>query len=125
MKTLRLFLVTSLLTLILSACATTTTAPTKKGVDLQQQAARYNEARELFLGKHYSDAALILMPLAQQGHSGAQYSIGYMYYYGYGVPHNEREAMHWIGIAAARGELKAQQALKIIESQGQKQSLPK
>jgi TPR repeat protein len=109
--------------LVLSACATTT-SKTHQGIDQEKQAALYQEARQLFLDGHYKDAAAILMPLAQQGHPGAQYSVGYMYHYGYGLPHNEREANHWISIAAARGNAKAKEALELLQTHYQKQPLP-
>jgi TPR repeat protein len=110
--------------LVVAGCTTTTTKP-QRGVDREKQAALYQKARQLFLDGNYTEAATILMPLAQQGHPGAQYSIGYMYHYGYGLPHNEREANHWITIAAARGNAKAKKALAIIEgSQVQQQQLP-
>jgi TPR repeat protein len=100
--------------LVVGGC-TTTVSKSERGIDREKQAALYQKARQLFLDGNYTDAAAVLMPLAQQGHSGAQYSVGYMYHYGYGLPHNEREANHWITIAAARGNAKAKKALEILE----------
>ena len=58
----------------------------------------------------------MLLPLARQGHKEAQYAIGYMYHYGYGVPRNEKESTRWIATAAARGHVKAQQAMQLINA---------
>ena len=56
------------------------------------------------------------MPLAQQGHADAQYTIGYMYHYGHGLPRNEKESTRWIATAAARGHSLAQKALARINA---------
>ncbi len=110
------------LLLILSACSTATfNAPDKghsMGLALQEQ--QFQRGKSLFLNRAYGDAAVIFLPLAQQGHLGAQYTIGYMYYYGYGVPRNERETLRWLSVAAARSHPKAQEALARINGAGDK-----
>jgi len=83
---------------------------------LEAQSARFAEGKALFLSKQYGAAAAVLLPLAQQGHPGAQYTIGYMYHYGYGLPRNERESVRWIAMAAARGHAQAKEALARINA---------
>ena len=82
---------------------------------LQGLNQQFLQGKTLFLANKYEEAARLLLPLAQQGHLDAQYSVGYMYHYGYGLPRNEKEATRWITTAAARGHQKAQQALLLLE----------
>lgn len=113
-------IVLAVLTLgLLAACTTTDvqqasrqTTPT--GSEIQQQ--QFQQGKAFFQQRQYQQAARLLLPLAQQGHLEAQYAIGYMYHYGYGVPRNERESTRWISIAATRGHPKAIEALQMINS---------
>ena len=110
---------------ILAACSTvpienpatpnTTEATQQRDEYLQRLDQQFQQGKSLFLAQKYEEAARILLPLAQQGQLDAQYSVGYMYHYGYGLPRNEKEATRWITTAAARGHLKAQQALQLID----------
>lgn len=106
------------LMLTLSACTTVPVEPrhgtSAAQLELQQQ--RFAQGKQLFLNKQYAEAASILLPLAQQGHLDAQYTVGYMYHYGYGLPRNEKESIRWITLAAARGHALAQQALARINA---------
>jgi TPR repeat protein len=108
-----LILITALL---LGACTTTPVATGPRGVDLQAQQETLQRAKSLFLVKQYAEAAGLLLPLAQQGNAEAQYAVGYLYHYGYGLPRNEREATRWITTAAALGYPKAQEAMRRIEA---------
>jgi TPR repeat protein len=105
--------------LLLGACTTVPVTPAKKGMTLETQQEALERAKQLFLSKQYAEAAALLLPLAQQGNLEAQYTLGYMYHYGLGLPRNEREATRWIAVAAARGHPKAKEALKRIEAQRQ------
>ena len=102
----------------LSACTTTPVNPQSSTAEQRQQLqqARFAEGKNLFLRKQYPEAAAIFLPLARQGHVDAQYTIGYMYHYGYGVPRNEKESTRWIATAAARGHPQAQTALQRINA---------
>ena len=80
---------------------------------MQKQVA---EGKALFLQKQYEAAAALLLPLARQGNTDAQYTVGYMYHYGYGLPRNEKESTRWIATAAARGHPIAQEALARIDA---------
>ena len=106
------------LSLLVAAC---TTVPVKKhgeSVSQRQEAQRlqFSQGRALFLSKKYEAAAAVLLPLAKQGHLDAQYTIGYMYHYGYGVPRNEKESLRWIALAAGRGHPLAKEALARINA---------
>lgn len=106
--------------LVLAACASTSEQENSEtGSDLQRlkaQNALFDHGKQLFLSKQYGPAATALLPLAKQGHTGAQYTIGYMYHYGYGVPRNEKESVRWIATAAARGHPQAKKALARINA---------
>lgn len=109
------------LALSVAAC---TTVPVKKHGDtmssaqrLEVQRVQFSQGRALFLSKRYKDAAALLLPLARQGHLDAQYTIGYMYHYGYGLPRNEKESVRWIALAAGRGHPKAKEALARINAE--------
>jgi len=102
--------------LLLGACTTTPVAPGPRGVDLQAQQETLQRAKALFFAKQYAEAAGLLLPIAQQGNAEAQYAVGYLYHYGYGLPRNEKEATRWITTAAALGYPKAQEALRRIEA---------
>jgi len=88
--------------------------PTTTRLEVQQKI--FDQAKALFLNQQYTQAARDLLPLAQQGHINAQYIIGYMYHYGYGLPRNERESVRWIAMAAARGHPQAKTALARINA---------
>lgn len=100
----------------LSACTTVPSNQHSNKADekLLIQNTYYQLARNLFLEHNYGQAASMLLQLARDGHREAQYVIGYMYHYGYGVPRNEKESTRWIATAAARGHVKAQDALQRI-----------
>jgi len=51
---------------------------------------------------------------AEQGDFGAQYSLGYMYYRGEGVPQGYQEAMKWFRKAAEQGFQHAQVYLGLM-----------
>lgn len=75
---------------------------------------------ELQMGKRYFEAGYYrkalhqLLPLACDGNPEAQYAIGYMYYYGYGVAQDTDTGYFWIQRAASKQYLPAVQALRII-----------
>jgi len=83
---------------------------------LEIQQKIFKQAKALFLNQQYEQAANALLLLAKQGHADAQYTIGYMYHYGYGVPRNEKESIRWITVAAARGHPQAEEALARINA---------
>lgn len=71
--------------------------------------------KKLFEGGYYKRALKALLPLACDGNIEAQYAVGYMYYYGYGVAQDSDVGCFWITRAADKGFLPAIEALKLIQ----------
>jgi septal ring-binding cell division protein DamX len=67
-----------------------------------------------FEAGNYIQAFHQLLPLAAQGNPEAQYAIGYMYYYGYGVPADSESGLFWMGKSAEQGYLPANKALYLV-----------
>jgi TPR repeat protein len=63
---------------------------------------------------HYKRAMRDLLPAAISGNPRAQYAVGYMYYYGYGVPQDTEMGTFWIEQAARHHHPKAIEALRLI-----------
>jgi len=105
-----------LIAAMLAACATVPVEPPPKKVSPEEiSAALFERAKLLYLSRDYAGAAALMQTLAGRGHLQAQYVLGYMYYYGLGLPRNEKEAIRWITTAAARGHPKAREALRLLE----------
>ena len=79
----------------------------------------YQDGRKAYNRGDYATALKELRPLAEQGHAGAQYFIGYMYYKGQGVEQDGEEAAMWFRKAAEQGDLKAQYLLGYMYYKGQ------
>jgi TPR repeat protein len=92
--------------LLLNGCSTT---PDSAQAD--ETAAILKEAHQAYNIKAYKKVFQLVFPLAAAGNDKAQYTLGYLFYYGLGVEKSEQQAMHWIQQAAAQGNKKAQQAL--------------
>lgn len=100
---------------ILSLLAGCATDPT-----FDSEAKQFAAAKEAFLKYEYAKAARLLEPLALQGNDQAQYSLGYLYFYGLGVSQNTALGKRWISQSAAKGNEKAIEALEIFEKQKSK-----
>lgn len=59
----------------------------------------------------YATAFSELLPLANQGHSAAQYNVGYMHLKGFGVPQDYAEAAKWFRKSAGKTYARAQNEL--------------
>ncbi|NKB59506.1 MAG: sel1 repeat family protein [Alphaproteobacteria bacterium] len=57
----------------------------------------------------YATAVKEWRPLAEQGHAGAQYNLGFNYVQGKGVPEDLVQAYFWFDLAARQGRGIAQQ----------------
>jgi len=55
---------------------------------------------------------------ADQGDARAQYNLGFMYYFGEGVPQDHAEAVHWYRLAAEQGDARAQYNLGFMYDNG-------
>ena len=98
--------------LLLQGCATT--PPTPPGDEARTQ------AKIAYLLSDYQRTLAITLPRAEAGEPWAQYTLGYMYYYGYGVRKDRQTGKRWIESAAAKGYAPAQQAMQRLS-----QPLPK
>lgn len=80
-------------------------------------------ASELQQGKRYYDAGFykrsmhVLLPLAADGNAEAQYAVGYMYYYGFGVAQDTDTGEFWINRAAKQHYEPAINALQTVEKE--------
>lgn len=99
------------LALGLSACATT--APPTSPPETSMTAAR-----SAYLAHDYERALPLLRQQAELGNPHAQYTLGYMYYQGQGVPEDMEEALKWIRLAAAQGDAHALEALSALAAAG-------
>jgi len=99
------------LLLLLQGCATTPTPATSPGDEARMQ------AKISYLLSDYQRTLAIVLPKAEAGEPWAQYTLGYMYYYGRGVTQNRRTAKRWIESAAAKGYAPAQQAMQRLAVQ--------
>ena len=66
----------------------------------------------------YAQAAQWSRKAAEQGHAGAQVSLGSMYIQGTGVPQNYAEAEKWFRKAAEQGDRTAQSMLGSFHFEG-------
>lgn len=73
-----------------------------------QQGKRYFEQG------YYKSAMRELLPIACDGSPEAQYAVGYMYYYGYGVAQDTDVGDFWINRSAKQGYQPAIHALEIM-----------
>lgn len=95
-----------------SACATT-----EKDQEELEQEKQLELAREQFLRKDYESSAITLLDLVREGNPEAQYSMGYLYYYGLGVPRNINYGRQLIQAAAEQENQRAIEALKLLDRQ--------
>ena len=95
-----------IISLFLFLCSCSSTLATTSEL---QQGKRYFEAG------YYKSAMHDLLPLATNGNAEAQYAVGYMYYYGYGVSQDTDVGHFWIKRAADQNFKPAIQALAMID----------
>src|SRR5689334_21875254 len=109
----RLFVI-CLLSLITSASTLhkpITSGPSTRTMWELKQGQRY------FEDGYYKRAMHELLPLACEGSPEAQYAVGYMYYYGYGVAQDTDVGYFWMQRAAKQGYPPAIKALAMIDQQ--------
>ena len=83
-----------------------------------QSWADYSEGFVAYHSGDYKTALNEFKPLAQQGHSDAQYNLGYMYLYGQSVLQSDKEAVKWYRLAAQQGHSDAQKDLAFMYRYG-------
>ena len=89
----------SRLCLLILTCFLTITLQAEDGVNTSE----FDRGKAAYLEKDYKTAYEILYPLAEEGNSQAQVTIGIMYDYGQGVDANATEAFKWYKLAAEQG----------------------
>lgn len=97
------------LLILLHGCATT--PPVSHSKDARTQ------AKIAYLLSDYRRTFLIALPQAEAGEAWAQYTVGYLYYYGLGVTLDKQAGKRWIGSAAAKGYEPARQAMQRLAAQ--------
>src|SRR6187431_3039731 len=93
------------LTLTLVACQSakiTTSPPPPKNLTTAQL-SYLAQGKRYFEDGYYKKAMKELLPLACDGNAEAQYAVGYMYYYGYGVKQDTDIGFFWIKRSADQG----------------------
>lgn len=100
-----------LLSLALLACATTHSSKTLSPASQSYLA----QGKHDFTAGYYKSAMHELLPLACDGVAEAQYAVGYLYYYGYGVAQDTDVGYFWIKRSADKGYEPAIHALQMME----------
>lgn len=101
---LKKFFLMILTTIILQGCASPRMSQEMEGGKLK------------FLDGDFRDAFHILLPIAANGKKEAQYAVGYMYYYGLGVPRDSESGIFWMQKSADQKYQPAQDALNMVYS---------
>jgi len=82
------------------------------------KADQYEEGLAAYEAGNYQKALEIFKPLADQGLSEAQYKLGIMYNYGWGVPQDFKGEIKWYRKAAEQGDTDGQLSLSRMYYQG-------
>jgi TPR repeat protein len=82
-------------------------------------AASYEDGKKAYLDKDYAQALKILKPLAENGDSQAQVTLGIMYDFGHGVSKDPGKAIEWYIKAAEQGIPVVQHDVGVKYFQGQ------
>ncbi len=105
-----MFRLLMMILLSLSLCACTALVYTPKDTAQLQQGKRD------FDSGYYQSAMRRLLPLACDGNADAQYAVGYMYYYGFGVGQDTFVGSFWINRSAKQHYPPAVRAAGIIDN---------
>ena len=81
--------------------------------------AGFDEGIAAYLRGDYATAAQEFEKLAEEGHAGAKFNLGVMYYNGEGTPPNYAEAMKWYRRAAEQDHIDAQYNLGFMYANGE------
>ena len=82
-------------------------------------AGPFEDALAAYDRHEYGTALQLMRPLAEQGSAEAQNGMGALYYHGYGVTQDFKEALEWYRLAAAQGHLNAQVNLGSMYYEGE------
>lgn len=78
------------------------------------------KAENTYAQGDYEKAAAQLTPLANKGDAQAQYTLGYMYYYGQGVRRDRQLGTFWMQQSAKQGNTSALKALELLNQDSRK-----
>lgn len=101
----------------LFACAKVEQTPTPPS---PKEMSELQQGKRLFEDGYYKRSLHYLLPLACDGNAEAQYAVGYMYYYGYGVAQDTEVGYFWIRRSANQGFQPAVKALFLISQEPNK-----
>ena len=73
-----------------------------------------NSGVKAFDAGDYGRALRIWRPFAEQGDANAQFNLGLLYDYGYGMQKDHAHAVRWYQMAAERGQVEAQFQLGVM-----------
>ena len=111
----RVILSCCILLLLLSACVARIPSSQRGLMELTPgQTVRLEQGKRYFTAGSYRQALQVFLPLACEGSREAQYAIGYLYYYGYGVSEDKTTGLFWINRAANKGYLPAITARRLV-----------
>ena len=82
------------------------------------QLADFQVGKEAYKQGDYATTLREFRPLAEQGHVGAQFNLGFMYEGGMGVLRDHAEAVKWYRMAAEQGLTPAQFNLGVMYENG-------
>ena len=85
---------------------------------MSASASDFAKGREAFRSGDFAMALREFRPLAEQGNSDAQFSLGYMYDNGHGVLEDDVEAVRWYRLAAEQGKVYAQFNIGVMYATG-------
>ena len=88
-------------------------------ISLPAYAASLRDGYVAYEKGDYATAINIWRPLAEKGHPMAQFALGFMYYFGQGVPQDYKEAVKWFRLAAEQGNATAQFNLGVMYAKGE------
>lgn len=119
---MRKIIIIAFAVIFLTGCGTSKNQ--KDGVPVQSKTmspammSELAHGKQLFKDGYYKRAMQQLLPLAAEGSMEAQYAVGYMYYYGFGVAQDTSTGHFWIQRSADQHYEPAINALAIMEKQG-------
>ena len=79
----------------------------------------FQDGLEALIRNDYKEAVRLWKPLAEQGDARAQFSLGYMYSNGQGVPQDYKEAVRLYRLSAEQGNAYAQNSMGNMYVKGQ------
>jgi TPR repeat protein len=82
------------------------------------QASDLSDGLSAFSRHDYVTALRSLRPLADEGNAAAQFTLGFMYAHGRGVPQDHALAAKWYRLAADQGHALAQNNLGLMYANG-------